>query len=240
MAGNKKPRHKRKVKTVFSAYRIRQADIDKIQGDFLKFEMLCELKLPMGNCTADDMRCMRDWFNLVKMIIRYGEKIVCYIETEDSEEQPVTVTEYISSSLKEDDIQFHDPIHRKILKEAENNIGKENFVSERYFIAHPDPEISKAAADMANDRYQLSNLYYRTQTIITDEERLHELVPRLLLEFKISILKEEMKHTMQALNNPEIASDPQKCAEIMMHFRDLSETQNMIMKHAGDRAMGLY
>ena len=93
---------------------------------------------------------------------------------------------------------------------------------------------------MANDRYQLSNLYYRTQTIITDEERLHELVPRLLLEFKISILKEEMKHTMQALNNPEIASDPQKCAEIMMHFRDLSETQNMIMKHAGDRAIGLY
>lgn len=177
--------------------------------------------------------------NLVKMIIRYGEKIVCYIEDDNSEEQPITVTEYISSSLKEDDIQFHDPLHRRILKEAESNINRENFIAEKYFIAHPDPEISKIAADMANERYQLSNLYYRTQNIITDEERLHELVPRLLLEFKISILKEEMKHTMQALNNPEIASDPQKCAEIMMHFRDLSETQNMIMKHAGDRAMGL-
>ena len=178
--------------------------------------------------------------NLVKMIIRYGEKIVCYIEDENGEEQSITVTEYISASLKEDDIQFHESLHRKILKEAENNIGRENFIAEKYFIAHPDPEISKTAADMANDRYQLSKLYYRTQTIITDEERLHELVPRLLLEFKISILKEEMKHTMQALNNPEIASDPQKCAEIMMHFRDLSETQNMIMKHAGDRAIGLY
>lgn len=74
MAGNKKPRHKRKVKTLFSPYRIRQSDIDKIQGDFLKFEMLCELKLPMGNCTADDMRCMRDWFNLVKMIILFPEE----------------------------------------------------------------------------------------------------------------------------------------------------------------------
>lgn len=178
--------------------------------------------------------------NLVKMIIRYGEKIVCYIENENSEELPITVTEYISSSLKEDDIQFHNPIHRKILKEAENNVNTDNFTAEKYFISHPDPEISKTAADMANDRYQLSNLYYRTQTIITDEERLYELVPRLLLEFKISILKEEMKHTMQALNNPEIASDPKKCAEIMTHFRDLSETQNIIMKHAGDRAMGLY
>lgn len=74
MAGNKKPRHKRKVKTLFSPCRIRQEDIDKIQGDFQKFELVCELKLPMGNCTEDDMRCLKDWFNLMKMIILFPEE----------------------------------------------------------------------------------------------------------------------------------------------------------------------
>lgn len=74
MASNKKPRHKRKVKTLFSPYRIRQADIDKIQSDFLKFELACEMKLPMGNCTLDDLRCLRDWFNLIKIIILFPKE----------------------------------------------------------------------------------------------------------------------------------------------------------------------
>lgn len=178
--------------------------------------------------------------NLVKMIIRYGEKIVCCVQDEEGNEQPFTVTEYIAYNLKVDDIQFHNPIHRRILKEAEENVRKENFVSEKYFLSNPDPEISKVAADMSSDRYQLSNYHYKGQKIITDEERLYELVPRLLMDFKISILKEEMKHTLQALNDPAIASNPEKCAEIMTHFRDLTETQNMILRDAGDRTTSLY
>ncbi|MBM6889077.1 DNA primase [Bacteroides caecigallinarum] len=178
--------------------------------------------------------------NLVKMIIRYGEKIVCCVQDEEGNEQPFTVTEYIAYNLKVDDIQFHNPIHRRILKEAEENVRKENFVSEKYFLSNPDPEISKVAADMSSDRYQLSNYHSKGQKIITDEERLYELVPRLLMDFKISILKEEMKHTLQALNDPAIASNPEKCAEIMTHFRDLTETQNMILRDAGDRTTSLY
>lgn len=178
--------------------------------------------------------------SLVKMIIRYGEKVVCCVEDEEGNEQPFTVTEYIAYNLRVDDIQFHNPVHRKILKEAEENVHNENFVAERYFLSNPDPEISKTAADMSSDRYQLSNYHSKGQKIITDEERLYELVPRLLLDFKISILKEEMKHTLQALNDPAVASNPEKCAEIMAHFKDLTETQNMILKDAGDRTTSLY
>lgn len=178
--------------------------------------------------------------SLVKMIIRYGEKVVCCVEDEEGNEQPFTVTEYIAYNLRVDDIQFHNPIHRKILKEAEENVHNENFVAERYFLSNPDPEISKVAADMSSDRYQLSNYHSKGQKIITDEERLYELVPRLLLDFKISILKEEMKHTLQALNDLAVASNPEKCAEIMAHFKDLTETQNMILKDAGDRTTSLY
>ena len=174
------------------------------------------------------------------MIIRYGEKVVCCVEDEEGNEQPFTVTEYIAYNLRVDDIQFHNPVHRKILKEAEENVHNENFVAERYFLSNPDPEISKTAADMSSDRYQLSNYHSKGQKIITDEERLYELVPRLLLDFKISILKEEMKHTLQALNDPAVASNPEKCAEIMAHFKDLTETQNMILKDAGDRTTSLY
>ena len=71
----------------------------------------------------------------------------------------------------------------------------------------------------------------------SDEERLHELVPRLLLDFKLSIVDEEMKHTLQALANPEIANDPQRYMEIMQRYKELHETQSIMAQRAGDRVV---
>lgn len=174
---------------------------------------------------------------LIRMLIRYGEKVMCYIENEEGEQMPLTVTECISTGLSEDELQFHDALHRKILKEAEARIHDANFVAERHFIASPDPEVSRLAVEMASDRYQLSKYHSKGQKIITDEERLYELVPRLLLDFKLAIVTEEMKHTLQALNNPEIANDPQRCAEIMQRYKELHQTQSLMAQRAGDRVV---
>ena len=175
--------------------------------------------------------------SLVQMLIRYGDKVMCYLEGENEEEVPLTVTEFISMGLKEDDLQFHNPLHRKVLKEAEAHLGETGFVAEHFFLSHPDPSISLLAAEMVSDRYQLSKYHSKAQKIVTDEERLHELVPRLLVDFKLSIVEEEMKHTLQALANPEIANDPQRCTEIMKRYRDLQQTQSIMAKHAGDRVV---
>lgn len=174
---------------------------------------------------------------LMRVLIRYGEKVMCYIENEDGEQLPFTVTECISSGLAEDELQFHDALHRRVLKEAETHIHDENFIAERYFIASPDPGISKLAVEMASDRYQLSKYHSKGQKIVTDEERLYELVPRLLLDFKLAIVTEEMKHTLQALSKPEIANDPQRCNEIMQRYKELHQTQSLMAQRAGDRVV---
>lgn len=174
---------------------------------------------------------------LVRMLIRYGEKIMCYLEDENGEEQPLTVIECISTGLKEDELQFHNALDRRILKEAETHLQDAGFVAERYFLSHPDPDISKLAAEMVSDRYQLSKYHSKGQKIITDKERLYELVPRLLIDFKISIVEEEMKHTLQALSKPDIYNDPQKCQEIMEHYKDLQKVQIPMLQKAGDRVV---
>jgi uncharacterized membrane protein YphA (DoxX/SURF4 family) len=110
-----------------------------------------------------------------------------------------------------------------------------NFTAERYFLAHPDPTISKLAADMINDRYQLSKS--NSQAMVKDEERLHELVPHQLIDFKLAILEEDMKYTLQALNKPEVVANADKCLEVMAHFKELSELQKIMAKRAGDRVV---
>ena len=175
--------------------------------------------------------------DLIRMLIRHGEKIMCYVEDENGEQHPLTVIECIASSLKEDELQFHNALHRQILREAETHLHDENFTAERYFVAHPDPAVSKLAADLISERYQLSRYHSKGQKIITDEERLHELIPRLLLDFKMSIVEEEMKHTLQALTNPAVANDPQRCAEFMQHYKELHEMQSIMAQNAGDRVV---
>ena len=172
---------------------------------------------------------------LIKTLIRYGERVMCYVETEENAETPLTVTEYISMDLKQDELEFHNPLHRKILAEAEAHLHDTNFTAERYFLAHPDPAVSRLAAEMISDRYQLSKS--NSQAMTRDEERLHELVPHQLIDFKFAILNEDMKYTLQALNKPEIAGNPEKCLEVMAHYKELSELQKIMAKRAGDRVV---
>ena len=174
---------------------------------------------------------------LIRVLIRYGEKVMCDVEDEEGNLRSLTVIECISFSLKEDELQFHDAIHRRILKEAEEHLQDAHFTAERYFMTHPDPQVSKLAVDMVSERYQLSKYHSKAQKIVTDDERLHELVPRLLLDFKMSIVEEEMKHTLQALNNPSIANDTQRCMEIMQRYKDLHQMQSLMAQKAGERVV---
>ena len=172
---------------------------------------------------------------LVKALVRYGEKVMCCMEDENGESIPITVTEYISADLRQDELQFHNSLHRKLLAEAEAHLKDENFSTERYFLAHPDASITRLAADMLNEKYQLSKS--NEQALTKDEERLHELIPHLLIDFKLAILEEEMKQTIQRLNQPEVAGNMEKCMEVMKHYKELTEFLKEMAKRAGDRVI---
>ena len=172
---------------------------------------------------------------LINMLVRHGEKTMCYVESEEGEEIPLTVTEYICADLEQDSLQFHNPTHRKLLDEAVAHLHDKDFCTERYFLAHPDPSISRMAADMLSDRYRLSKS--NEQAIVKDEERLHELIPHLLIDFKLAILEEDMKQTVQQLNLPEVAKDAQRAMEVMKHYKKLTETLKEMAKKAGDRVI---
>ena len=172
---------------------------------------------------------------LIKALVRYGEQVVCYMENEEGEETPIRVTEYISMDLAQDNLQFQNPLHRQLLAEAEANLDKPNFCAERYFLAHPNPNISRMAADLISDRYRLSKS--NEQALTKDEERLHELIPHLLIDFKLSILEEDMKQTIQQLSNPDVAKNAQKSMEVMKHYKELTDTLKEMAKRAGDRVI---
>lgn len=174
---------------------------------------------------------------ILQMLVRYGERIMCHVTGEDGEQKPISVTEYIVQDLQEDDLSFHNPQHRQILNEAVAHLHEEGFRAEHYFITHHDPTISRICSELISDRYQLSKYHTKTQKIVSDEERLYELVPTLMINFKYAIICEELKHMLQALQDPAVISNTEKCNEVMQRYSELREIQNTMAKRLGDRVV---
>ena len=179
--------------------------------------------------------------DLMRMLIRYGEKVMCMAEDEDGNGIPVTVAEYIAEGLHNDSLGFHIALHRRVLNECVAHIHDSGFCAERYFVSHLDPEVSKLAAEMASDRYVLSKYHSRGQKIVTDEERLYELIPRLLVDFKLNIVTAELDHILKALTtNSDVSQDTKSAAEIMQRYKQLHEVRIVLARHAGDRVVLRY
>ena len=174
---------------------------------------------------------------ILQAVVRYGEKIMCNLTDEEGNEIPVTVIEYVVNDLKEDELAFHNPLHRQMLSEAAAHMHDSNFIAERYFLAHPDPVISKLSVDLINVRYQLSKYHSKSQKIVTDEERLYEMVPMLMINFKYAIVTEELKHMLYALQDPALAHDNEKCDSLMQRYNELRTVQSIMAKRLGDRVV---
>ncbi len=175
---------------------------------------------------------------ILQMVVRYGERVMCNVSiNEDDEEKSITVTEFIVGDLKMDDLAFHNPLHRQILAEAADHIHDETFIAERYFLAHPDPEISKLCVELMGNRYQLSKYHTKNQKVVKDEERLRELIPHLMINFKYAVVTEELKHILSALKDPIIISDMEQCNALMERHRTLCKIQSAMAKRLGDRVV---
>ena len=111
------------------------------------------------------------------------------------------------------------------------------FVAEHYFLNHPDPAIGQLSADLISDRYQLSKYHSKAQKIVTDDERLYELVPTLMINFKFAIVNEELKHILKALQDPAVANDNEQCTAVMQRYNDMRQVQSLMAKRLGDRVV---
>lgn len=174
---------------------------------------------------------------ILQMVVRYGERVMCNVPDEEGKEIPVTVIEFVVADLQQDDLAFHNPLHRRMLAEAAEHLHDEGFRAEHYFVAHPDPVISRLSTELISDRYQLSKYHYKSQKIVTDEERLYELVPLLTTNFKYAIVGEELKHMMRALQDPAVAHDEAQCNALMKRYSELREVQSLMAKRLGDRVV---
>ena len=172
---------------------------------------------------------------IMTLVVRYGE---CEISGEDAEGNAVSVkvVDYVCQELEGDGLQLQHPLYRQMLDEARNHSSEVDFKPSRMFLSSPSLEVSRTAADMLSERYQLSSLYAK-QEVPTEREQLDALIVHLIFDYKLAVVNAELKSTQEALRDPAVLADMDKCAAILKKNMMIKNIQQKLARHVGDRVL---
>ena len=171
---------------------------------------------------------------IVQQLIRHGEKAMCI---DDQSGQEITVAEYVASELAMDEIAFTTPLFAEVLQELLPHVGEKGFTAVRYFVNHANPELSRLAVDLIEEKYQLSKYHSKTQTVVSEADRLDDIVHHLMIDYKHALVEIELKDTLNMMRQPDIMNDLTKCMETMARYKELTEIKQQMAKYLGDRVI---
>ena len=174
---------------------------------------------------------------LIQMIVRHGEKVMCEVQNNQGEPQSLTVVEYVQYSLEQDGLQMRGPLHHQILEEALERFKDEGFRCDRYFENHPDVAIADLANALAHEPETLSRVYSKESPVKKEDERLVELLPHVMADYKLAVVEDELRDIMQQMRSPEVLVDKERSIEVMKRFQEIKQIQSALGRQRGDRVL---
>lgn len=173
---------------------------------------------------------------LLKYIVRYGEQILFdYVDEETNEHIVMRVAEYIRYDLERDDLTFYTPIIKSMLDEAADRCKTEGFIASRYFLAHPDPNVSRLAANLISEKYQLSKYHSKYRELEQEQDKLDQLVTREIYAMKDAYIFRQIKETQLGIKEAHALGNEDKVFELMKQLTRLNEIKNVLSKELGER-----
>ena len=178
---------------------------------------------------------------LLRYIVRYGERVLYqYQDEETSEEIVYHVADYIKNELERDDLTFYTPLYQQIMEEAAGKCKDSGFVASKYFLSHPDPEVSLLTADLVSDKYQLSKYHFKFRNLEQEEDRLEQIINHDLYAMKgayIQVKRKELQAQLREIQGSGSGENGNsaKLIEIIKRLKELDEIKTALSKQLGER-----
>ena len=209
--------------------------ISMIPDQILRSTYLSELSQRMGikeqtllNSMNGMIRKELEEKDLIQSVVRDGEKVIYEnVETDNGELINLTVAQYISYDLGQDNLTFHDARYNQILEEAVAHSGEEGFKAETYFIQHPDVNISALAAELAIDRHQLGKGFQLKER----EGGLKQHVLHLVLDLRLDIIEQRMKEVQQQLR--QVGNDMERANALLEEYKKTQLIRDALARQLG-------
>ncbi|WP_280670379.1 MULTISPECIES: DNA primase [unclassified Dysgonomonas] len=180
---------------------------------------------------------------IVYYIIRFGTTRLLQGEEAEGVEDNPTVIQYVKFDLERDSLWFTNPVYKKILDEAVEHIADNAFNPSRYYLAHPEQQISRTAASLLEDKYELSKVHMKQfgndvkpeDTPLAEQKHLATAVPRVLTELKNAYIALQIRDLKKQMINKQSDGDTEGAIAVMQQIKQLEEIKKILAKELGER-----
>lgn len=226
--------HKRRIGGTQNSDEVNASDTETVIDEVHKQEGKTETGLAVKAVSnPDDAATNGIEMLLAQLIVRYGERKVCEVETENGGKRQLSVAEFIFHSLSQDGLSLRNANAALIMDEAMKHLNDNGFAAEQYFLNHEDPGLSQLASRLSMDREQLS-IYHGKETA-HDEERLMDTTNHILADLKLSIVRRDIKGIMKQMKDSSLSKEQR--VQVLVRFKELKEVEARLAKEAGDRVL---
>jgi DNA primase len=185
--------------------------------------------------------------DILYFIVRYGMKMLMEKKENNpaTDDMPITVIDWVKFDLQRDGFWFTNPVYKIILEDAIEYSADEQFNPGRYFLAHTDAQVSKIAAGLVSDRYQLSKVHIKQfgedvkkeDTPLAEEKHLWKNVPRLVTDLKDAHVLNRIKSKIREIEQKQEEGDMEGAILLIKDLKNLEEIRKVLAKELGERVI---
>jgi DNA primase len=163
---------------------------------------------------------------LIRFLMKYCDHTLIPEDQAVNNPNHEKVGQYVIRELNADEIKCENPLYRLVIDECEDYMQKMNDVPDmRFFVNHPNTEISQLASDLFGHEHTLSKIHQKFSIVKTEAELLHDLVPKAVIELKFKIVNHMIAVCGQRIQELEKAGDDPE--ELENQMRQLMVFQQM-------------
>lgn len=168
-------------------------------------------------------------------LIKFGEHIIHFEEHmivgNEQPVQEITVSEYISAELENDELEFQNGLYKKVydlyFKYRESERDNDKIV--KMFANGPDEPVTQAVLDLIYQEYTV-NVKEFQKTLIPEENMISKYVPKIILVYKAKVAEYTYNLVMAQLGQAQREGNTELQNELMQQIQLLMMVKNQFSK----------
>ena len=189
--------------------------------------------------TKEEVGFLEEELVFLRFLLKHSNAPLFEEENEENNETEVwSVAKYMIYELDKDELISENMLFQKIFNEVKKNLETPDFDPWKYFVNHPDGEISKMAINLLSEKFVESNIWKRGGGFTEQEEDILDwLIPKIIWEYKARKIGLMLPKIEEEINTAYKNNDFNKVIEEQSKYINLKRVEKDLSDKLGNRTI---